>query len=120
MENIQEYIDLLKAEKAKAEKSAQLFIDCGDNDYTDYHRGLVEAFALSITKAELLLSPKLNNDGQPQLNKHDVSGQLPLADIQAMLIEAHNHLAKSGLSIDDYTPISSALCQAKLKLHELI
>ena len=48
------------------------------------------------------------------------SEQLPLAGIYDMLMDAHEQLAKSGLSMDEYNTISSDLCEAKLKLYKLI
>lgn len=57
---------------------------------------------------------------QQNLQQCNVSGSLPLADILTMLTNAHEELAKSKISMDDYTPISSDLASAKSKLYKLI
>lgn len=52
--------------------------------------------------------------------KPSVSGSLPLVEILDMLNKAHEALAKSEISQDQYSPISWALVDAKKRIGVLL
>ena len=55
MNNIQQYIDLLKAEQQNATKKAEYFRRNGSENQRSYYDGVFIGILLSIEKAELLL-----------------------------------------------------------------
>lgn len=57
---------------------------------------------------------------QQNLQQCNVSGTLPLVEILDMLNKAHEALAKSEISQDEYSPISWALIDAKKRLGVLL
>lgn len=54
------------------------------------------------------------------LQQCNVSGTLPLVEILDMLNKAHEELAKSEISQDNYSPISWALVDAKKRISVLL
>lgn len=78
MNTLQQFIDLMKLEKEKANESCNRFTENNNTAYAYQRAGKAEAFSFAIDKAELLLQAQQpNKDSQPQLQQTPCTTLLP-------------------------------------------
>lgn len=118
MKNIQELIKLLRIEKEKAH--SQYKVEEIGSLEERYLLGKFAAFSLAVDKAESLSAPQPHSKPSPKLQQCNVRGALPLSEIIDMLNKAHEALAKSEISQDEYSHISWALLDAKKRIWVLL